>query len=147
MKAVLLGQQESVVSARAVGQRLLASIFLAGLHAILFWVALKLFPSLWFFFLLMLLFGMYFAAKSYGAIAGRHPATYWQEVVVNMLILLGPAIEDSAAGRDPYKAFAIRFSLFVVITLYAWGAIIALERWRAHRAGATPGPAILEGGR
>jgi hypothetical protein len=54
---------------------------------------------------------------------------------VNFLILLGPAVEDSATGKDPYQAFAIRFSLFVAVTLYAWIAIVALERLRAHRRG------------
>lgn len=133
MKAVLLGQQESVASARTVGKRLLGSIFLAGLFAILFWIALKIFPSLWMFFLLMLLFSMYFAAKHYGVIASRHPPSFWQDVIVNMLILLGPAIEDSASGKDPYKAFAVRFSLFVVVTLYAWAAIALLEWLRSRR--------------
>ena len=132
LKAVLLGQQVSAVNARALGQRLIGSIFVAGLSAIAFWLALKVWPSLWLFFLLMLLSGMYFAAKLYGTVAGRQPASFWPEVVVNMLILLGPAIEDSAAGRDPYKAFAIRLSLFVVVTVYALAAVALLEWLRGR---------------
>ena len=143
MKSVLLGQQVSVVDARTVGRRLLGAIFLAGLYAILFWFALKLCPNLWIFFLLMLLSGIYFAAKLYGIIASRYPAPFWLDVLVNLLILLGPAVEDSASGKDPYEAFAIRFSLFVVVTLYAWGAIGALEWIRLRRrAGAWPAPTL-----
>ena len=32
----------------------------------------------------------------------------------------------------------MRFSLFVIVTLYAWGAIIALEWLRARSVGAVP---------
>ena len=48
-----------------------------------------------------------------------------------MLILLGPAVEDSANGKDVYKAFAVRMGLFLLITLYAWLALIFLEWLRA----------------
>lgn len=138
MKTVLLAQQGSVDSARTVGRQLVGAIFLAGLYAILFWFALKILPSLWMFFLLMLLFGLYFAARIYGITESRYPATFWQDVVVNLLILLGPAVEDSAAGKDPYAAFAVRFTLFVAVTVYAWGAIAALE-WLRRRRGAATG--------
>ncbi len=146
MKSVLLGQQGSLVGARTIGRQLLGAIFLAGLCAVLFWFALKISPNLWMFFLLMLLFGIYFAAKFYGVIRSRHPPFFWQEVLVNLLILLGPAVEDSASGKDPYEAFAVRFSLFVLVTLYAWGAIFALDWLRAHRAGDTHEPALARGG-
>ena len=45
---------------------------------------------------------------------------------------------DSATGKDPYRGFAIRFSLFVALALYAWLAMAALESLRAGRRGATP---------
>jgi hypothetical protein len=139
MKTVLLAQQGSVASARTAGRQLVGAIFLAGLCAILFWFALKLLPNLWMFFLLMLLSGLYFAARIYGIDESRYPATFWQDVVVNLLILLGPAVQDSAAGKDPYAAFAVRFSLFVAVTLYAWGAIATLEWVRSRRRGAASG--------
>jgi hypothetical protein len=51
-----------------------------------------------------------------------------------MLILLGPAIEDSANGKDVIRASAIRVCLFVGLALYAWATVWALERWRASRS-------------
>jgi Protein of unknown function (DUF2955) len=147
MKSVLLGQQVSVVGARTAGRRLIGAIFLAGLYAILFWFALKILPNLWMFFLLMLLFALYFAAKVYSIIESRFPPSFWQEVLINLLILLGPAVEDSASGKDPYEAFAVRFTLFVVVTLYAWGAMIALESLRAYRADGAAEPVPARGGR
>jgi hypothetical protein len=133
MKAVLLGQQGSVVGARAAGYELLGSTLLAGGFAMAFWFGLKLWPSLWMFFLWMLLFGLYFAGKLYGVIATRFPASFWVNVAVTMLILIGPAVEDSAGG-DVSVAFAQRFFLFVAVTVYAWFAILALEWLRARRS-------------
>jgi hypothetical protein len=133
MKSVSLGQQGSEVTARSAGRELLGSTFLAGCCAILFWFALKIAPTLWLFFLWMLLFGIYFSAKLYQLIPTRHPASFWLNVATTMLILLGPAVEDSANGRDPYAAFAVRMGLFIAVTLYAWTAIALLERLRESR--------------
>jgi hypothetical protein len=133
MKSVSLGQQSSLVSARDAGRELLGSTFLGGCFAILFWLMLGVAPDLWMFSWWMLLFGVYFASKLYGVIPSRHPASFWQNVPVTMLILLGSAVQDSANGKDVYTAFAVRMGLFVAVTLYAWLAIAALEHWRAGR--------------
>jgi hypothetical protein len=47
-----------------------------------------------------------------------------------MLILIGPAIEDSASGKGVFAASAVRAGLFVGVALYAWGTVWILERWR-----------------
>jgi len=54
-----------------------------------------------------------------------------------MLLLLGPAIEDAAVGKDVYGASATRVALFVGVALYAWAVVWALERWRASQPGRT----------
>jgi hypothetical protein len=132
MKSVLLGQQGSMVSARSAGRELLGSTFLGGCFAVLFWFALKIHPSLWMYFLWMLLFGVYFSSKLYRLVASRFPASFWVNVAVTMLILLGSAVQDSASGKDVYKAFAVRMGLFVAVTLYAWLAIYVLEKLRTR---------------
>lgn len=133
MKSVSLGQQGSVGDARHAGRELLGSTLLAGCLAIFFWFLLKLCPSLWMFFLWMLLFGVYLSSKLYGVMASRFPPSFWMNTAVTLLILLGPAVQDSASGKDVYKAFAVRMGLFVAVTLYAWLAIHALEQLRTRR--------------
>lgn len=133
MKSVSLGQQSSLVDARQAGWELLGSTFLSGIFAITFWVLLGLSVNLWMFFLWMLLFGLYVSAKIYQVVKTRYPASYWINVLVTMLILLGPAVQDSANGNDVYKAFAFRMTLFVAVTLYAWAAVYILEHLRARR--------------
>jgi hypothetical protein len=135
LKSVQLGQQGSVVSARSAGRELLGSTFLGGCFAVLFWFVLKICPSLWMFFLWMLLFGIYFSSKIYQVIGSRFPASFWLNVAITLLILLGPAVEDSASGKDVYAAFAVRMGLFVAVTVYAWAAIYALDQWRTRRLG------------
>lgn len=138
MKSVALGQQGSLVDARRAGRELLGSTLLAGVLAVLFWFALKLQPGLWMFFLLMLLFGIYLAGKLHGVLISRFTPSFWQNTALTMLILLGPAVEDSANGKDVYQAFAVRMGLFIAVTLYAWLAIRALEWLRGHRRATRP---------
>lgn len=133
MKTVNLGQQASLVNARDAGRELLGSTFMGGLLAILFWFALDLVTNLWMFSLWMLLFGFYIASKLSGVLKSRFTASFWQNAGVTMLILLGPAVEDSATGKDVYAAFFVRMGLFIGVTLYAWLAIVLLESIRHRR--------------
>ncbi len=63
------------------------------------------------------------------------------EAVIQSMVLglLGPAVQDSAVGRDVYQSFAVRMGLFVALTLYAWGALSSMEWWRTRRASAIAG--------
>jgi hypothetical protein len=63
--------------------------------------------------------------------ASAEPPSYWLNALMTMLIVLGPAIEDSANGKDVYAASAFRVSLFVGVACYAWALVWLLERWRA----------------
>ena len=66
--------------------------------------------------------------------ATRYPPSFWVNALMTMLILLGPAIEDAAVGKDVYAASAVRVSLFIALSLYAWATVWVLERWYARRA-------------
>ena len=70
------------------------------------------------------------AAKLYGVSPSSYPPSFWINVMVTLLILLGPAVADSASGKDVYTAFAVRMGLFIAVTLYAWLAVVLLEDWR-----------------
>ena len=133
MKAVLLSQQSSLVDAKNAGRELLGSTFLGGVFAVLFWGVLGISTNLWMFFLWMLLFCLYFAGKIFGLISSRFPASFWLNVAMTMLIMLGPAVEDSAGGKDVYAAFLSRLGLFIAVTLYAWLAVYFFDYLRTRR--------------
>jgi hypothetical protein len=119
LKAVNLGQQSSTTSARNAGRELVGSTLLGGLLAILFWCALSLFVHLWMFFWWMLLFTLLLARKLYGLSPGRFSPGFWLNSLITLLILLVQSVQDSAAGKDVYTAFAVRMGLFIAVTLYA----------------------------
>jgi len=145
MKSVALSQQTSEINARDAGWELLGSTFLAGILAILFWFCLKLVPNLWMFTLWTLAFTTWMSAKFYGVLSSHFSPSFWQNVIITLFILVGPAVADSANGKDPFKAFAVRLSLFVGVTLYAWMSLVFLE-WLRERQLRKRGPMMLEAG-
>ncbi|MET0066569.1 MAG: DUF2955 domain-containing protein [Candidatus Thiodiazotropha sp.] len=137
MKSTVLAQQTSFEHARSAGKELIGATLLAGLLAVLLWFGLKMAVSLWMFFLWMTLFGLFIAAKFYHALPTRKGPMFWQDVFVTLLIFIGPAVQDSASGKDVYAAFITRLGLFMGLTLYAWLTLYALEQlklWRTSRS-------------
>ena len=133
MKSTILAQQASLAHAKSAGKELLIATLLAGLLAVLIWFGLKLAVNLWMFFLWISLCGLYIAAKFYRVLPSRFGPVFWQDVFVTLLIILGPAVQDSANGKDVYAAFFVRMGLFIALTLYAWLAVYAMEQLRTWR--------------
>lgn len=137
LKAVSLGQQ-ATSTARHAGRELMGSTLCGGALAIVFWFALGLFVHLWMFFLWTLLFGLVIARKVYRLSPTGQSPGFWLNSMITMLILLGQSVQDSAAGKDVYTAFAVRMGLFTVVTLYAWLMVALLDR---HAPAALNSPA------
>ncbi|MFG0381601.1 DUF2955 domain-containing protein [Pseudomonas sp. zbq_18] len=135
MKSASLGQQVCGVSARNAGRELLGSTLLGGLLAILFWVVLSICPHLWLFFLLMLLFALLLARRLYQLVSNSLTPGFWLNTCATLIILLGQSVQDSAAGKDVYSAFALRMGLFLLVTLYACAAVYLLDRRAAPKQG------------
>lgn len=138
MKAVALGQQASSIGARSAGRELLGSTLMGAWIAALAWFGLSLRPNLWMLVLWLMAAALWAGARMFGVKATSSPPSFWRNALVTMLILLGPAIEDSASGKDVFTASAIRVALFVGVALYAWATVWALERWRVSRSEALP---------
>jgi hypothetical protein len=136
MKAVALGQQAGSTSARSGGRELVGSTLVGASMAALLWTGLSLRPNLWMLMLWMAAAALWAGARMFRARRTALPPSFWRNVLVTMLILLGPAIEDSAAGKDVFTASAMRVGLFIGVALYAWATVWALERWRASRSDA-----------
>lgn len=137
LKAVSLGQQSTTTRTHHAGRELLGSTLLGGLLAVLFWCALSLFVHLWMFFLWMLLFGLLMARKLYRLHPTQLTPGFWLNTLITMIILLGQSVEDSAAGKDVYTAFAVRMGLFILVTLYSGVMMHLLVAHRENRQGVT----------
>jgi hypothetical protein len=138
MKSSSLGQQVCGVSARNAGRELLGSTLLGGALAIAFWGVLSICPQLWLFFLLMLLFVLLLARRLYQLVPNSLSPGFWLNTCATLIILLGQSVQDSAAGKDVYSAFAIRMGLFLLVTLYACAAVYLLDRRISPTAQGTP---------
>jgi hypothetical protein len=134
MKSVALGQQAGATNAASAGRELVGSTFVGALMAALLWFGLSLQPNLWMLMLWMVAAALWTGARLFRVKPTSEPPSFWLNALVTMLILLGPAIEDAAVGKDVYRASVIRVSLFVAVALYAWATVWALERWRASRS-------------
>jgi hypothetical protein len=134
MKTVTLGEQAGATNAQSAGRELVGSTLMGAWMAALVWFGLTLRPNLWMLILWMVAAALWAGAKLFGVRPTSFAPSFWANALATMLILLGPAIEDSANGKDVYAASVVRVTLFVGVALYAWATVWALERWRASRS-------------
>ena len=106
---------------------------MGALMAAVVWAGLTLRPNLWMLILWIVAAGLWTGVRLFRIKPTAEPPSYWVNALMTMLILLGPAIEDSANGKDVYAASATRVALFIGVALYAWATVWALEQWRALR--------------
>jgi hypothetical protein len=133
MKTVALSQQAEDVDARSAGSELVGSTLMGALVAAVVWLGLSLHPTLWMLTLWMMSAALWTGSAIFRTRATSFRPSFWSNALITMLILLGPAIEDSASGKSVLEASAVRTALFVAVALYAWGTVWALERWRNSR--------------
>ena len=131
MKTVTLGQQASGTTARSAGKELVGSTLVGALVGTLVWLGLSAWASLWMLTLWLMAAAMWCASAMFGVRRTRSPPSFWANVLLTALILLGPAIEDSANGKSVLQASLVRVCLFVGVALYSWATVWALERLRS----------------
>lgn len=129
MKTVTLAQQSTSLNARQAGQELVLSTLMGALLAFALWLGLSLWPSLLMLVLMLALMTLWLARRLVRLVAGRFPPSFWSNTWITALILFGPAIEDSATGKDVWLAAAMRCGLYLVVASYGWLCILLLEQW------------------
>ncbi|KDV01738.1 DUF2955 domain-containing protein [Aeromonas caviae] len=129
MKTVTLAQQSTSLNARQAGQELVLSTLMGALLAFALWLGLSLWPSLLMLVLILALMTLWLARRLVRLVAGRFPPSFWSNAWITALILFGPAIEDSATGKDVWLAAAMRCGLYLVVAGYGWLCILLLEQW------------------
>ena len=138
MKTVALGQQAGETDARSAGRELVGSTLVGALMALAVWLGLSLWPSLWMLMLWLMAAALWAGSALFGARASAWRPSFWSNALITALILLGPAIEDSASGKSVLQGSAVRAGLFLGVALYASAMVWILERWRAARSPAIP---------
>ncbi|WP_421188569.1 hypothetical protein [Aeromonas sanarellii] len=129
MKTVALAQQSTSLNARQAGQELVLSTLAGALLAFALWMGLSLCPSLLMLVLMLMLMTLWLVRRLVPLVASRFPPSFWSNAWITALILLGPAIEDSATGKDVWLAAAMRCGLYLLVAGYGWLCILLLEQW------------------
>jgi Protein of unknown function (DUF2955) len=134
LKTVALGQQAGETNARSAGKELVGSTVMGALIGACVWMGLSLLPNLWMLMLWLMGAALWTSSAMYQIRVTRLSPSFWSNALITALILLGPAIEDSASGKSVLEASVVRSALFLGVAFYAWGAVWVLERWRSSRS-------------
>ena len=134
MKTVTLGQQAGETTTRSAGREMIGSTLMGTLVGACVWLGLSLLPNLWMLTLWLMAGALWCGSAMFGARRTGFRPSFWSNALITALILVGPAIEDSANGKSVLQASAVRTSLFVAVAAYAWATVWALERWRETRS-------------
>jgi hypothetical protein len=111
---------------------------MGALMAMLVWLGLSLWPGLWMLTLWLMAAALWAGSGMFGARRSVFRPAFWNNALTTALILLGPAIEDSANGKGVVESTLVRTSLFVGVALYAWGMVWTFERLRGSRSRGLP---------
>lgn len=140
MKTVMLAQQSTLLNAKQAGKELVLSTLMGALLAFALWMGLSIWPSLLMLVLLLTLMTIWLAQRLIQVVPTSFPPSFWSNSWITALILFGPAIADSANGKDVWLAAAMRCSLYLLVAGYGWLCFMVLEqRWPTGRpASETP---------
>lgn len=136
MKGAQLTQQVGETAPRQLGLELVSSTAAAGGVALVFWWFLSLMPGLFLLVFGLALIGLFVGARLYGALPSRHGFSWWQNLLVTMLILIGPVLGDNPLGTDIEVQIVKRVAIFLALAAYAALMVAVLEQARRRtRAG------------
>ena len=137
IKVASMGQQATNEGARFAGRSLILSTIIGGIGAIIGWNVLSVVPELSVYALLIGLGGLVFGPLIFKG-KGMHPeAGTWSYAYLTMIVILAPAVMDSASGSSANMAFWSRLLMFALATLYGVAAVYVVDAFRPARADAT----------
>jgi hypothetical protein len=134
IKVASMGQQATNEGARLAGRSLIVSTIIGGVGAIIGWNVLGIVPELMMYALLIALGALIFGPKIFQG-KGMHPdAATWSYGYLTMIVILAPAVMDSASGSSADVAFWSRLLMFALATLYGVAAVYVVDAFRPARA-------------
>lgn len=127
LKVSAMGQEVSRCSTKAAARSLIISTVAGGLAATIAWQFLSIWPSLTMFVLLIALAGLFFGQRIFEGHGLHANAATWSYAFLTMIIVLAPAVLDSAAADAAGARFYDRLFMFGWATLYGVGAVYVFD--------------------
>ena len=136
IKVATMGQQATSCKSRALGGELVASTFWGGVGALIAWLAIKAYPSLVLYILLIALAALLYGRGIFSE-GGMHPkAAMWQYAFITMIIVIAPTVGSMATGQSAPDKFLLRLLYFIIIAGYGWLAVTVFDRfWKSLPSG------------
>jgi hypothetical protein len=145
IKVASMGQQATNEGAKQAGRSLVLSTIIGGIGAIAGWNILKVVPTLSMYALIIGLGALIIGPKIFHG-KGMHPqAATWSYGYLTMIVILAPAVMDTASGSAANMAFLSRLLMFAFATLYGVGAVYVVDAFRPQRPAASDEPAANQG--
>jgi hypothetical protein len=128
MKGASLAQQADRTATRRMAREMVGATAMGGAAALLLWNLLQLWPGLLLLTLGMTLATLVMARPLYGAVTSRFSADWWQFAITNLIILIGPAVADTASAENIQRTMVVRLSTFFALAVYAAIAVHLFDR-------------------
>ena len=140
IKVASMGQQATMENAKLVGRSLIMSTLIGGIGAIIGWNVLLIVPTLSVYALIIALGALVMGPRIFQGRAMHPQAGTWSYGFLTMIVILAPAVMDSAGGSSADAAFWSRLVMFALTTLYGVIAVFVVDAFRPGRkVGTDPG--------
>ena len=133
IKVASMGQQATNDAARLAGRSLVMSTIIGGIGAIIGWQVLRIAPTLTIYTLVIALGALLMGPRIFQGRALHPQAATWSYGLMTMIVILAPAVMDSAGGGPAGIKFWDRIIMFGGTTIYALGTVYIFDAFTASR--------------
>jgi hypothetical protein len=133
IKVASMGQQATNDAARHAGRSLVMSTIIGGVGAIIGWQVLSIVPTLTIYTLVIALGALLMGPRIFQGRAMHPQAATWSYGFLTMIVILAPAVMDSAGGGPAGIKFWDRIVMFGGTTIYALGTVYIFDAFTAPR--------------
>lgn len=134
IKAASMGQQATMEGTRTAGRSLILSTAIGGAGAIIGWNLLRVTPTLSVYTLFIALAALVFGPRIFRGSAMHPQSGTWSYGYLTMIVILAPAVTDSAGGSSADVAFWSRLLMFLLTTLYSYAAVFVVDALRPRKS-------------
>jgi hypothetical protein len=137
IKVASMGQQATMEGTRTAGRSLILSTLIGGAGAMIGWSLMRIVPTLSVYTLIIALGALIMGPRIFQGRAMHPQAATWSYGYLTMIVILAPAVTDSATGASADAAFWSRLLMFLLATLYSYAAVYVIDALRPRRSGAS----------
>ena len=133
LKVASMGQQTTNEGTRQAAHSLIASTVIGGALAIVGWNLLTLVPTLPVYTLIIALAGLLIGPRVFKGQGMQADGAMWSYAYLTMIVILAPAVMDSASGAPAGAKFWDRLLMFGGTGLYALAAVYIVDAFKPRR--------------